>query len=131
MSTPSSDLELVYLLTDRQGQAYMDTSVDKLRLPAKSDVCDFRDAVKAKNPNKLGAVDSSDLIVYKNMASFNLRQKSLEPLSLLNGSFGSDERNALIVAVPTPSGMVPFFFEWNTESHRVIRLSHGARVASL
>jgi hypothetical protein len=103
MSSPLTDLELVYLLTDRQGQAYKEVSADVITLPSKTRVAGFRKTVQAENPNKLGAVDSSDLKVYKNRAAFNERKEPLGPLSLLNESFGTDEQNALIVVVPSPS----------------------------
>jgi hypothetical protein len=105
----SADLELAYLLTDRQGQAYKEASTDVVCLPSNSRVAAFRDAVKTKNPNKLGAVDSSNLQVYKNKAAFEAGEEPLDPLSLLNESFGTSSENALMVMVSPPSGMVPCF----------------------
>jgi hypothetical protein len=106
MSSPSTDLELAYLLTDRHGEPYLETSVDLITLPSKTQVARFRDAVKTKNPNKLGSVDSSNLKVFKDKAAFEAGEKPLGPLSLLNQTFGTDEENALIVMVSPPAGMV-------------------------
>ncbi|KAJ3194121.1 hypothetical protein HDU67_004850, partial [Dinochytrium kinnereticum] len=72
-----------------------------------ADVDDFREAVKAKNPNKLSFVDASDLIVYKNKATFDKRNAAIdeekeEPLeedSLIDG-LGASKKEAVVVVVP-------------------------------
>jgi hypothetical protein len=125
MSSPSTDLELVYLLTDRQGQAYMETSVDVITLPPKTRVAGFRKAVKAENPNKLGTVDSSNLKVYKNKAAFDAGEEPLDFLFLLDSSFGKDKENALIVLVPSPTGKRGICCFGSAQSYAECSLSHG------
>jgi hypothetical protein len=126
MSSPSTEpLKLAYLLTNRQGQAYMETSLDTVRLPAQSDVSDFRDAVKAKNADILTGISPSQLKVYKNMAAFNEGKEPLGPLSLLDSSFGKDKENALIVVVPPPSGKRRICCFGSAQSYAECSLSHG------
>ena len=125
MSSPPTGLKLAYLLTNRQGQAYKEASVDTVRLPAQSDVSDFRKAVKAENPNKLGTVDSSNLKVYKNKAAFDAGEEPLDFLFLLDSSFGKDKENALIVLVPSPTGKRRICCFGSAQSYAECSLSHG------
>jgi hypothetical protein len=73
-------------------------------------VDDLIDAVHAKNSNKLAVVDVSNLAVYKNAAHFHARDKEgpLEEDAEL-GNVGKSKKDALIVLVPSPSGMNPCF----------------------
>jgi hypothetical protein len=100
MSSPSLEpLELAFLLVNPQGNPY-NTSIDIVELPPKSDVCDFRDVVKAENSNKLAGISSSQLTVYKNKAAFDAGEEPLDPLSFLDKMLIFNEMNALIVVVP-------------------------------
>jgi hypothetical protein len=102
MSSPSLEpLKLVFLFSDPQGDPYKDSSFGIVTLPPKSNVCDFREAIKVKNPNQLSSVDPSQLKVYKNKAAFDRKDEPLKLLSVLDNSFGTDEENALIVVVPS------------------------------
>ena len=104
-------MELVYLLTDRQGRPYKDVSLDLITFTSKTRVAGFRDAVKAKynQPAYLVDIPASALKVFKNKAAFDAGQEPLGPLSLLDTSFGTNEENALIVVVPSSSGMSTLF----------------------
>jgi hypothetical protein len=100
--------DVYFQLVDSNGQPFMGTSVDSVELPPTATVVKFRDAVKAKNPNKLAFIDASDLLVYKNKAAFEKRNAAVdegkeEPLeedSLLDG-LGSSKKEALVVVVPS------------------------------
>ena len=98
------------LFDSATGKPYKGTSADAVSLPPGSVIVHFRDAVKAKCPNKLSSVDSGDLLVYKNKAAFDKRNAAVdegyeEPLeedSSING-LGDTEEDALFVVVPTPA----------------------------
>ncbi len=74
-------------------------------LPSRSDIFDFRKAVKVKNSDILVGVSPSQLKVYKNKSSFDAGDEPLDEFSLLDKMSVIDEENALIVVVPLPSGM--------------------------
>ena len=65
------------------GMPYNGVSVSSVRLPPDSVIDEFRDAVKAKNSNKLAAVDAADLIVFENKAAFDMKVRKI---SLIKGS---------------------------------------------
>jgi len=101
-----------YLLVDSStGEAYKDTSADKVSVHSEADAPDvvqFRDEVKKKNPNKLIGIVPAQLIVYKNKDAFEKRnsdgQDKQEPLqadSCVEG-LGKSVKEALIVVVPLP-----------------------------
>jgi len=70
---PDPSLIWYHLYDSKTGKPYMGTSADKISVPSSADIADFRDAVKAKNPNKLSSVDAADLLVFKNKAAFDKR----------------------------------------------------------
>ncbi len=121
MSSPSSEtLKLVFLVADPQGDPYKNSSFDKLLLSPKSDVCDFRDAVKVKNSDILIGISPSQLRVYKNKAAFDAGEEPLDELSFLDNTFGTSKENALLVVVPTlSSGMRMFFCVEYSQSHNI------------
>ncbi len=98
------------LLDSTTGLPYKDTSVSSiLRSSLVVPVIDqFRDAVKAKNSNKLSSFDAADLIFYKNKSAFDIRhadaddrkEEPLKPSRSLDG-LGTSEDEALIVVVPS------------------------------
>ncbi|KAL3765634.1 hypothetical protein ACHAW5_000317 [Stephanodiscus triporus] len=97
------------LLDYATGQPYEASMADFVSLPPGSLVAEFRDAVLSKNPNKLDRVDASDLLVYKNKASFDKRnnaaedegnEEALDPTQSVDG-LGSKEV-MLVVVVPSP-----------------------------
>ena len=100
----SSSLIWFLLLDSATGEPYKRTTADKVSVSSSADVADFRDAVKVKHSNKLSSVDASQLLVYKNKASFDKRnsqngkEEPLEVDSLVDG-LGETEEEALIVAV--------------------------------
>ena len=105
MSSPPSPLVWFLLLDYVTGEPYKRTTVSSvLRSSLVVPVVDqLRDAVKAKNSNKLFSVDAADLLVYKNKAAFDKRnavveEKPLEEDSLIVG-LGSSKKEALVVAV--------------------------------
>ena len=66
-----SNSSLVWFhLYGSDGMPYKETSADYVMLPPGYVVAQFRDAVKAKNSNKLASVDAGDLTVFKNKAAF-------------------------------------------------------------
>jgi hypothetical protein len=100
-------LDFYFQLTDSNGHPVMGTFIDAVKLPSTSNVADFRKAVKIKYADShLKGITPSDLIVYKNQNSFELRnadqgkEKPLEVDSSIN-NFGTDEDKALIVVIPS------------------------------
>ena len=102
-----------YLLLDSAttGQPYEGSKADFVSLPPGSVAAKFRDAVLSKTPNKLARVDTSDLLVYKNNAAFDMRnakdddggnteRQPLDPTQPVDG-LGSKE-DKLVVVVPSP-----------------------------
>ena len=70
MSSPSP-LFWFQLLDSVTGLPYKGTTADYVSLPPGSVIAHFRDAVKAKNSNKLSSFDPADLLVYKNKTAFD------------------------------------------------------------
>ena len=105
MAAPST--RLAYLLvSDTQGLLCHNTFAYTPVLPSNlANVSDFRRAVKADNVDILRSISPSQLRVYKNLKSFDAGQDPLDPRSLMDPSFGKDDENALVVAVPAPFGM--------------------------
>ena len=97
-------------LWDSSGAGYKGASADFVRLPDDAIVAEIRDGIHAKNLNKLGSVDSSDLKVYRDAAHFHARDTE-GPLKSSGGmdGLGQSEEMALIVLVPSPSGRPPCF----------------------
>jgi hypothetical protein len=93
-----------FLLVDSvNGKPYKNTPVSSiLRSSILVPVVDqLRDAIKAKQSNKLAFTDSSDLIVYKNKAAFDADELPLRgDLPLVD--LGASMDDPLIVAVPSP-----------------------------
>jgi hypothetical protein len=109
-----------YLLIDySSGKPYRRTSADCVSLFPGVVVAQFRDAVKAKNSNKLSSFDASDLFVYRNKADFDKRNavdddekdEQLRPTDYVDGSLGSSE-DMLVVAVPS-SAAAASTGKWN------------------
>ncbi|KAL3806439.1 hypothetical protein ACHAXA_007048 [Cyclostephanos tholiformis] len=106
----SSSSKFWFLLLDYATcQHYEASMADFVSLPPGSLVAEFRDAVLSKNPNKLARFDASDLVVYKNKASFDKRnnaaedegkEEALDPTQSVDG-LGSKE-DMLVVVVPSP-----------------------------
>ncbi len=121
MSSPLSEpLELPFLLADPQGNPYKNCSVDIVELPPKSDVSDFRKAIKAENSDVLIGISPSQLRVYRHKAAFDRKDEPLDEFSLLDNTFGTDEENALIVVAPNlSSGMRMFFCVEYSRSHNI------------
>ncbi len=121
MSSPSLEpLKLVFRVADPQGDPYKKTSFEKILLSPKSDVSDFRKAVKAENSDILIGISPSQLTVYKNKAVFDVGKEPLDEFSLLDNTFGTSKENALIVVVPTlSSGMRMFFSVEYSRSHNI------------
>ena len=109
-----------FLIIGADGVPYKGVSVDKVSVHPTSDVVDFRDAVKAKQSNKLSSVDSADLIVYKNKDAFGKRNADQEKVNQyivlsqeeplkssrqING-LGATEEEALIVVVPIQGNLL-------------------------
>jgi hypothetical protein len=127
-------------LVDSSGAAFKDSSADFVWLPGDALVADFRKAVKAEFSNKLSSVDAADLKVYRDAAHFHARnlEGPLKASTLLKGSDDSDEKvpgkseeNALIILVPSPSGMCPWFKYVYATLEYVLKylkcsLSHGS-----
>ncbi len=74
-------------------------------------MADLRKAVKLENPNKLADFDVSSLTVFRDVSHFHARQTEgpLEEDAEL-GNVGNSKKDALIVLVPSPSGMNLSFF---------------------
>ncbi len=84
-------------MDSKTGEPYKNSSVSSIErsLITCSVIDQFRDAVLSKNPNKLARVDASNLLVYKNKASFNKRnnvakdegkEEALDPTESVDGT---------------------------------------------
>jgi hypothetical protein len=102
-----------YLLLDSAttGQPYEGSKADFVSLPPGSVAAKFRDAVLSKTPNKLARVDTSDLLVYKNNAAFDMRnakdddggnteRQPLDTTQPVDGLGGKVDK--LVFVVPSP-----------------------------
>jgi hypothetical protein len=98
-------------LDSETGEPYKNSSASSIErhLITVPVIDQFRDAVRSKNPNKLASVDASDLLVYKNKASFDRRnnaaedegkEEALYPTQSVDG-LGTKE-DMLVVVVPSP-----------------------------
>ena len=111
-------------LWDSKGAGYQGATADFVRLPEDAIVAECRDAIHAKydKPGYLKDIPAGVLTVYKNAAHFHARDTEgplkastpLKPGDLEEGALGASEDEALIVLVPSPSGMNPCFFEVST-----------------
>jgi hypothetical protein len=73
----SSPLVWFHLYDAATGLPYKGTSCDFVSPPPRSVIAQFRDAVYAKNPNKLSSLDAADLLVYKNKEAFDKRNTAV------------------------------------------------------
>ena len=96
-----------YRLVDPStGLPFMTTSADKVFVSSDADVAECRDAVHAKNRNKLSSFDPSDLVVYKNMEAFEMRKAVEDKQEPIEADYvvydlGKSTKEALIIAVPS------------------------------
>ena len=89
------------------GKPYKRSTADYVSLAHGSVIAQFRDAVQLENTSILTGITSSQLLVYKNKATFDKRNAAVddgkeEPLeedSLLDG-LGASKKEALVVVVP-------------------------------
>ena len=97
------------LVDDATGKIYPNTDADKVSVNSIADVADFRDAVYLKTSKNLTSVNALNLKVYKDMASFEMRNAAVDeekeyPLSPTDplGVRGREDK-MLIVVVPDNS----------------------------
>ena len=103
------------LLDSANGQPYKGASASTVALPSDHVIDQFRDAVYAKNAPIFTEYVSSQLIVYKNRASFDHRNAETEKEEPLEEDFiiadlGSSKKDALIVVVPVSLSMSKWGF---------------------
>jgi hypothetical protein len=112
MSSPPSPLVWFLLLDSATGLPYKKTTADYVSRTRGSVIAQFRDAVKKKYKDEdstiITGIASSQLLVYKNKATFDKRNAAVdegkeEPLksSCLLDGLGITEEDALIVVVPS------------------------------
>ncbi len=105
-------------LWDDSGAGYKGARTHGVKLPEDALVDDLIDAVHAKNSDVLQGIIPAQLTVFKNAAHFHARQTEgplrastpLKPEELEEEALGASEDEALIVLVPSPSGMNPCIF---------------------
>ena len=106
-----SSTKFWFLLLDSvtTGQPYEGSTADFVSLPPGSVVAEFRKLVHSKNSSILTGIAPSQLLVYKNKASFDKRnnaaedegkEEALDPTQSVDG-LGSKE-DMLVVVVPSP-----------------------------
>ena len=93
------------LMESASGQPFMGMSTEKINIEPSADVTDFRKCVHSEKHKMLNGIDSSQLLVYKDMQSFEKRMSEVDKELPLKSSFrlqnmGKSEENAIIVAVP-------------------------------
>ncbi len=96
-----SNLSIWFLLVGSNGQPYRQVDVTKVSLSTCADVDDFKNAVKAKCPNTLASVASSQLRVFKNKSAFDDGEDPLEEDSIVTHL--GHPHQVLIVVVPPHS----------------------------
>ena len=106
ISTLSEEEDVWFHLVGSDGQPFMGTSCTSVPRSKSRNVDKFRDAVKLKNPNKLAAMDPSDLVVYKNLSKLKKgKDHCMKSGSLISG-LGTTEEKALLVVVPPPRSVL-------------------------
>jgi hypothetical protein len=90
-----------FILVDFKGRHYKGTNGTKASLSARSDVAEFKQAVKAKNTNTLRNIEIRQLTVFNTKSAFDVKEDPLDDDSVIAG-LGTVLSNALIVVV-TPS----------------------------
>ncbi|KAF0704650.1 hypothetical protein As57867_007269, partial [Aphanomyces stellatus] len=108
-----------FALVDGQGKAYNGTTATKVKIKSSSDIDDFKNAVKAANPNKLATFDASELNVYANLDEFHKAGPAPPRTSLdedyaitsleedaMIGDYGRSMKDALLVVVPSHASVV-------------------------
>lgn len=104
------DLEIWFHLVDSKGNPYQGlTEVIGVKLPADSKFNDFKNAVKARNPNKLSSFDASEFKVYKSVQDFESKN-SLSPRMMIKDLGNSISEETFLVEVPTFSGKTNLLF---------------------
>ena len=108
----SSQEQIWYLLVLADGTPFKNCTPAKVPVSSTADIDDLRNAVKLKNRNKLGKVDSSDLKVFKIEDELNEDpiltvlqiEKAVKGEWLKNSravtALGQSEENPLLVLVP-------------------------------
>jgi hypothetical protein len=110
-----------FQLVDSQGRAYRQSRPSKVHLSPSSKVTEFRKAVKNFQSRTLGEFKASQLIVYKNKASFKAK-KPLKPLAPLNDLESSKENAIYIFVPPSSRSSSPIrYYKRDPDSHRSAR----------
>ncbi|KAF0698094.1 Aste57867_11262 [Aphanomyces stellatus] len=90
-----------FVLLDDKGQAFKETTTNFVMIPSDSYISEFKNAVKAQNPNMLASLDATELKVYANVDELH----KVHPVQLcgrdrIGNDFGKDG-DELDVVVPS------------------------------
>jgi hypothetical protein len=115
----STEQRLWYVLIDKEGRLFAQTTVNSVALPGSAMIEEFRRAVKAENAEILGMISKPRLLIYRNMAAYMTKKPSLRLSSLVStiGETSEDIFEALVVLVP-PAAML-----FEVSSHKVRQLA--------
>ena len=92
------------LLNSADGRPYKGTTASKVSVSSSADVDDFRIAVYVMNSSILTGIAPSQLLVYKNKASFDKRSAMVKlEEDVLVADLGKSKKEALVVVVPSSS----------------------------
>jgi hypothetical protein len=91
---------LIWLhLLDSKGRPYNGTTKTSVLLSARSDISEFKEAVKAEKINPLRNIDIRQLTVFITKSAFDAKEDPLDDDCVIAG-LGTVLSNALIVVVP-------------------------------
>ena len=104
----SNVLRIWYLLVDASGNAFKNTTADKVSVPSDADI---GRSVKTKNTKDLASIDSCHLRVFKNKDA--LSGEPLDEETPVSGlvEAGKRKKDALLVLVPAISAAVSVFYD--------------------
>ena len=98
----SSTIQRVWFqLVDENGKKCKGTTQTSIRLNPNNIIDDFRKAVKHEySDSHVKGIASSDLKIYKNLASFMAKEAPIKQSSMVEGLGLDEDKNVLVVVVP-------------------------------
>jgi hypothetical protein len=105
MERSEASRKVWYVLVNKDGSPYGETSTSGIHVDTSIDAYGFCDAVYNKNAFILPGIIPSQLVVYANKIVFEAKGEPLEEDAIIN-NYGNKKKDALIVVVPSVSALV-------------------------
>ena len=102
MERSEASRKVWYVLVNKDGSPYGETSTSGIHVDTSIDAYGFCDAVYNKNAFILPGIIPSQLVVYANKIVFEAKGEPLEEDAIIN-NYGNKKKDALIVVVPSIS----------------------------